>query len=594
MSAGSQPAGAETDARSLFSLVGEVDRLLGASSGLRGQIVGFSIAGIFEGVCFALLLPVLEALFNDDPEAAVPWIAAIAVAAAASGVALWITENRAYQVGVERMSGGLMRRIGDHAARLPLGWFTKDHAGHLTQLVTESAAALTMTPAVIVSRIVTIIVTPVSVVVVVAFVEWRMALAMAAFGLPLFLAYRAVRRTVTPEYESRATSESELAGRIVEYAQAQPVLRAAGLTEEGWDRLDAALADDYQAVVHELEATSRPMLRYMAIVELSFIVVLALGVLLATEGSIAIAELMVVLVLAVRFIEPLSTLAGMGEGVSLAQVSLARIADFLAVSPLPEPADAVEPEDATIELRDVTFGYGDTPVLHSVDLLAPAGSTTAVVGPSGSGKTTLARMINRSWDVDDGAVTIGGHDVRAIGTEAVLAKLAMVFQHVYLYSGTILENVRLGRPDATTDEIEAVARAARLDEVIDRLPEGWQTPVGEGGTLLSGGERQRVSIARALLKDAPIVLLDEVSAALDTENEAAVTRAIEELCRDRTVIVIAHRLSTIRGADQIAYLDAGRLLESGTHDELIGAGGYYAKLHERRAAAEGWRIVADD
>lgn len=581
----------DTAPRSTFALIRDADRLLDAPSGMPGQIVGFAIAALFEGVCFALLLPVLRALLDDDPGGAVPWILGMFVAAAASGSALWITENRAYRVGVETMAGGMMHRVGNHAARLPLGWFTKENVGHLIQLVTESTVVLMTTPGLIVNRLVTLVVTPLSVVVVVMFVDWRMAMAMVAFAVPGFFAYRAVRRVAGREYESRATNESELAGRIVEFAQAQPVLRAAGLTDEGWVGLDAALTEDYRAVVHQLDVTSRPMRRYMVIVELGFVAVLTFGVLLAAGGRIGVAELMVVLVLAVRFVEPLSTLAGYGEGVALAEVALRRIAGFLDVAPLPEPLDPAEPGHTGIELTDVTFGYSGEPVVRGVDLTIPTGSTTAIVGPSGAGKTTLIRLMARAWDVDGGDARIGGRDVRDIGTEGVLSRVTTVFQHVYLFSGTIRDNVRLGRPDATKTEIEAAATASRLDEVIARLPDGWDTDVGEGGTMLSGGERQRVSIARALLKDAPILLLDEMTAALDYENEAAVTRAIAELCEHRTVVLIAHRLSTIAGANQIVYLDAGRIIESGSREDLAAAGGHYAQLMRRRADVEGWRIV---
>jgi ATP-binding cassette subfamily B protein len=204
----------------------------------------------------------------------------------------------------------------------------------------------------------------------------------------------------------------------------------------------------------------------------------------------------------------------------------------------------------------------------------------AVVGPSGAGKTTLLQLLARFYDVDAGAVRIGGVDVRAIGNEELMARIAFVFQDVYLFDGTIEENVRLGRPDADAAEVLAAATAARLDEVIERLPDGWTTKVGEGGALLSGGERQRVSIARALLKNAPIVLLDEVTSALDPANETAVHEGIERLMKDRTVVMVAHRLRTVERADRVAFLDNGRVTEQGSHDELLHRGGHYAEFWE--------------
>jgi ATP-binding cassette subfamily B protein len=230
-------------------------------------------------------------------------------------------------------------------------------------------------------------------------------------------------------------------------------------------------------------------------------------------------------------------------------------------------------------------------VLRGVSLTVPARTMTALVGPSGSGKTTVTRVIARFFDVGAGAVRIGGADVRDLGTERVMSLVSPVFQDVYLFDVTIAENIRIGRPDAGDDEVRRAARLARVDEIVERLPDGWDTRVGEGGAMLSGGERQRVSIARAILKDAPIVLLDEATAALDPENEAAVQDALAALTADRTLLVIAHRLPTIAAADQIAFLDGGRITERGTHAELLARGGRYADFWRQRSRAQGWRLA---
>jgi ATP-binding cassette subfamily B protein len=274
--------------------------------------------------------------------------------------------------------------------------------------------------------------------------------------------------------------------------------------------------------------------------------------------------------------------------------TLTRIEDLLSTAPLPEPAHPKTPQGTAITFSGVHFAYPDstTPVLADFDLNVPAGSTTALVGQSGAGKTTVTKLVARFFDVERGSVSIGGVDVRDIGAAQLEQLISVVFQDVYLFDGTIEENVRIGAPDADAEQIAQAVRRARVDEIAARLPEGLKTRVGEGGKLLSGGERQRVAIARALVKDAPIVLLDEATSALDTENEAAVHEALAELGRGRTLLVIAHRLGTIAAADQIAVLDQGRVVEYGTHAALLAADGRYARMWRERERARGWRLTS--
>jgi ATP-binding cassette subfamily B protein len=334
-------------------------------------------------------------------------------------------------------------------------------------------------------------------------------------------------------------------------------------------------------------------------VQAGLTVLVLLGTDLALGGSIDPAELIALLVLGVRFVEPLAAAAELGGALKMSRNSLERMEAVLAAPPLPEPAAPAVPapaEQASVELDGATFAYdgaaaGAGPVLDGVSLTVPARTMCALVGPLGSGKTTVTRLIARFWDVDGGAVRVGGRDVRDLTTADLMAQLSLVFQDVYLFDGTIDENVRLGRPGATDAEVGEAARLARVDEIVERLADGWATRVGEGGHALSGGERQRISIARALLKDAPIVLLDEATAALDPENEAAVRDALAALTARRTLLVIAHRLQTVVAADQIVVLDGGRVAERGRHDELLAAGGRYAAFWRQRTQAEGWRLA---
>ena len=251
---------------------------------------------------------------------------------------------------------------------------------------------------------------------------------------------------------------------------------------------------------------------------------------------------------------------------------------------------ASPPDRYDVEFDHVTFAYQDKPVLHDVSVRMQQGQMTAFVGPSGSGKSTMLKLVARFYDVADGTLRMGGQDLREAQPEQHLGKVSMVFQDVYLFQDTIANNIAFGKQDATREEVEQVARLACCDSFINRLPKGYDTMVGEGGCTLSGGEKQRISIARALLKDAPVVLLDEATASLDPENELEVQRAIDTLIAGRTVLVVAHRLKTICRADKIVVLDDGRIVDSGRHDELIARGGLYCRLWRLQQQSQGWRL----
>lgn len=346
-----------------------------------------------------------------------------------------------------------MHRLGEHLVQVPLGWFSKANRGAFTRLVTEGTAILMSIPGMILAQLVTVTVTPATVAIAVLFVDWRLSLTMVVF-VPLGIrAYRNVQRAVVPEYEAIGKSESELASRVVEYAQAQQVLRSAGKSGEGWTRLDEALVSNRDAHLQEIGSVDKYLLRFMIVVQVAFLTVLVLAALLVTTGSIDTASVIVVLVLAVRFVEPMQMLAGFGEGISLARVSLGSVREMIDVPVLAEPEVPKEPTSYDIRFDSVSFGYGPDRVIRNVSLEFPDCSVTALVGPSGSGKTTLVRLISRFWDVDEGAVTIGGADVREIGTRALMSRISTVSQQVYLFDGTILENVRLARPDATESEV---------------------------------------------------------------------------------------------------------------------------------------------
>lgn len=557
---------------------------------LRRCVAGWVVAGVLQGAGFILLVPVLRALIDDDTDRAWRWGLVMVAVFALYGAVRHVAQIASYTAAVQ-LSRGLFDRLGDKVAQLPLGWFDQDRVGSIGRITSKGVIDVMGVPAHLFRPFTSAIVTPVTVLAAMAFFDWRLALAAVATVPIAFLVYRwAANLTGGAEHVVHHAA-ADAGGRLVEFAQSQAVLRSCGRTVHGHQQLDDALFEHRRAG-RALMTTSIPgLVAFTAILQVAFTIVLIVGVAIAANGSIDGPELVVLLVLVVRSIEPLVAAAEIGGGLKIATNAIDRAEELLAEPTLPQPLSSGEVADASVQFESVDFGYGETPVVQDITLDVPAGEMLALVGPSGSGKTTLARLIARFWDVDGGAVRIGGVDVRELTTEALMANIAIVFQETYLFAGTVAENLRLARPDATDDDLARVATLARLDEMIERLPDGWDTEVGEGGSRLSGGERQRVSIARALLKDAPIVLLDEATAAIDPQNEVAIQNALDELHGQRTIIVIAHRLATITGADQIAVLDDGAVAELGTHDELISAGGRYEAFWHERNRAGGWRLT---
>ncbi|MDA3645319.1 ABC transporter ATP-binding protein/permease [Saccharopolyspora indica] len=553
---------------------------------------------VLQGLLLGALVPILRALLRPQPDfhAATPWLVAGAVGFAVYAVLRVIATPVGFAASVE-LTVQLRHHLMRHVTTLPLGWFTGTGKARLGRIVTASAGSVGRLAVAIGAPAITCTLVPVTIIAVTFAVDWRMALLfLAIVPIALLVLRRSGRIASIAEVELEQAA-TEIAGRAVEIGQAQPVLRAAGQGSTGSVRLRAAL-DEHRIIYRRgLRRSLMPDLSYTGVVMAGFVAVLVLGGVFLLDGTYAVADTVALLVLAIRFLEPLGHLIELNGGLRALDNSVTRLESILRVPALPRSSKPVRRmENSSIEFRDVTFSYGEgteDPALSGVSFDCPAGSTTALVGPSGSGKTTVTRLIARFFDVDAGGIRVGGVDVRDYEPETLLSDIAIVFQDVYLFDTTIEDNLRLARPDASHEELVAAARAARVDEIIDRLPDGWNTRVGEGGAQLSGGERQRVSIARALLKQARIVLIDEAASALDPENEAAVSEAITHLTRDpeRTVIVIAHRPTTLATADNVVALHDGRVVETGSPAELHRTGGLFARIYDQYEQTRSWHIV---
>ena len=552
------------------------------------------VAALLQGIAFLLLVPLLRSLFVGDVDGSWAWLIAVAATAVGYVIASWF----ASQIGMEASTAvldSLLERLGDSVVSLPVSWYTTDRTGLITGLATQGAMFVSTMPYAILRQILAGFVAPGTVLVGMYFFDWRLALAMTVMVPIIAIGYRWLSRSIGRGDKAHSVAVDEASNRVVEFARAQPALRTAG---EGSiaDRLVAEALEEQHNQYRGLLLTGGSAIALFAgFVQLSVTVLLVVGAFLAIGGTVDIATLIALLVLGVRFNEPIVTAGDLGGGVAVAKTTIDRLDELAAVPRLPEPERPAEPTDFSIEFQGVTFGYGGDPVLRDLSFTAPTGGMTAIVGPSGSGKTTITKLIARFYDPEAGTVLIGGVPVPELGTDVIERAVAPVFQDVYLFDDTVLNNVWIGGPDLSREEVIAAATRARVDEIVARLPGGWDARVGEGGSNLSGGERQRVSIARALLKDAPIVLLDEATSALDIGNEIAIGDAIDSIRAGRTLVVVAHRLQTIMTADLIIMLDGdGGIRESGSHTELLAAGGAYARYWRERVDAAGWQLTHHD
>lgn len=554
-------------------------RVLGPefSRPVRRTAALMTVTAVAEGALYALLIPLLTAVFGEDPAEARPWLVAFGSAVAIYAILRYRSDLSGFHVGTALLRG-MYRRLDDHLARLPLGWYGSGRVGDVSVVVSQGVVQAMSAIAHLLAPLISASVTPMTIVVVMLAFDWRLGLA-ALVAAPLVAGVLIWAGRVMAGADAEHARRTRAAtARVVEFLQAQPVLRASGRSGERFGLLDDSLRAVHRASRRSTWSATPGTVCLTFTVQAVFTVALVIAAQLALGGSISVPEALALLVLAARCADPLLSLSELSAQMRAARAELIRLDAVLRAEPLAEPREPVHPVGHDLELDSVTFRHGGRTVLRDVSLRVPQGGRLAIVGPSGAGKTTLLQLLARFYDVDDGAVRVGGADVRDVSSAELMSNIAVVFQDVYLFDDTLEANVRLGRPDATPAELRAAAAAARLDEVVQRLPDGWATRVGEGGTRLSSGERQRVSIARALLKDAPIVLLDEVSSALDPVNEAAVHQGIDQLMAKRTVVTVTHRMRTIRRADHIVVLSGGRIVEQGRHEELLSRGGRYAEF----------------
>ncbi len=564
------------------------------SGGKLGLSVVFSMVSLLAGlVPYYCVYGILDRYITDSLDKAflinrcLIALCAYLVKVICFGISTGISHYVAFNV-----LEGLRLKVADVFLKAPLGEVYAHSIGEIKSVIVDKIEDIEPPLAHVVPEGAGHILLPIVCFAALAMVDIRVALA-SLLALPIgmifmMLTFKLSGKNMTKYQEANA----HMSSMIVEYVEGIEVIKAFGKAGVSYEKFAGSIRDYRDFVIEWLESTWVTMKLAFAFMPATLLGVIPVSIMLVGKGSMTVSEMALSVMLAMSMVISMTKIEVFSNGLRQMQYTVLEIQKFLKIKSLPEPEKEKLPVSHTIELKDVHFTYDEDQgeVLHGIDLTMNEGSFTALVGPSGGGKSTVAKLIARFWDVSGGSISIGGMNIKDIKVTSLADIVSFVTQDNFLFSRSIMENIRLGKPDATDEEVISAAREACCDDFIRKLPDGYNTSAGEAGKRLSGGERQRIAIARMMLKNAPIVILDEATAFTDPENETKLQESIANLTKGKTLLVIAHRLSTIKNADRIVVLNDGRIEDMGTQEELMERSALYRRMWQAHIGAKSWAV----
>ncbi|MCR4677397.1 MAG: ABC transporter ATP-binding protein/permease [Lachnospiraceae bacterium] len=562
----------------------------------RAKLYKAMLLGVLKAMFATLRIPaiavILQGILNKDMSMKNVWLSLALMCASILGQVLVGLKTTMLQTeGSYNTCSDKRVEIAEHLRYLPMGFFNANSLGRITNITTNTMEMLADVATLVVMISTQGIITTAVIFVCILFFDVRIALILLV-GIVVFSFFNTCMQKATiPAAPRKSRADEGLVTAVIEYIQGIAEVKNFNLTGKMAHKLESAISEK-QAADTKLEYAVIPFMCLQGITtKLTGVLMALCSVIFYLNGTMPLLYAIMMIISSFMVYESLDMMGGFSALMRNVNIVVSQANEVLALPPMDVDGAELKPAAMDIELQNVSFAYEDKTIIDDVSLKIPAGTTTAIVGPSGGGKTTLTNLMARFWDVKSGKVLLGGVNVKDYSFDSLMKNFSFVFQRVYLFEDTIANNIRFGTPEAPMEKVIEAAKKARCHDFIMSLPDGYDTIIGEGGASLSGGEKQRISIARAIMKDAPIIILDEATANVDPENEAELTKAIEELTRNKTIIMIAHRLKTVRHADQILVVSDGKIVQKGTHEQLAAEEGIYKNFVSERKEAVSWKIA---